>query len=268
MIVREFFGSRGGIYFEIKCDNCGINIIKSKYRVSKIRNDFTCCSHKCTYEYKSKLYLEKCGFKEFNTQEECYWLGFLYADAYLNISEKHNLQYISFSLQLSDKEHIDKYGKFINKNTYVQKQYDKRYDKEWIKATVTLSNKELINKIRSFGFKQNKSTISTRLPKLPDNMYRHFIRGYFDGDGSILKNKREVSFSNGHPQLLIDIKDKLKEQANLEIGKIVKRKNNKGCHFSFYALSKVNKFYNYIYKDATIYLDRKKIIFDRHLNEN
>jgi hypothetical protein len=52
-----------------------------------------------------------------------------------------------------------------------------------------------VKAITSFGISKRKS-LTLEFPNIPDEYFWHFVRGYFDGDGSIclVKGKPVVSF--------------------------------------------------------------------------
>ena len=53
-------------------------------------------------------------FRQIDTEEKAYWLGFLYADGYVS---KYNQ--VEVSLALKDKNHLEKLKVFINTNTNI-----------------------------------------------------------------------------------------------------------------------------------------------------
>ena len=93
--------------------------------------------------------------------------------------------------------------------------------------------------------------------QVPQNLIRHFIRGYFDGDGWFTNT--ESCFQIG----IIGTEDFIKGFLdNIEIynkeNKIFNvHRENGAKRYVFGAYSDVLNFLNWIYKDATIYLDRK-----------
>lgn len=86
----------------------------------------------------------------------------------------------------------------------------------------------------------------------------HFIRGYFDGDGCIHKIKNTPNsfiisiVSNNN--FIEDI------QKYLRIGYVREHKNY--SILEIYKIDDIKKFRDFIYKNSTIYLERKKEKFD------
>lgn len=90
------------------------------------------------------------------------------------------------------------------------------------------------------------------------------MRGYFDGDGSISNcglgiNRKIIqkSFKILGTELFISqYKELLKSNCNLNDNKILKIKNIYSLSYS--GNNAVKRIYDFLYKDATIYLDRKR----------
>jgi len=112
----------------------------------------------------------------------------------------------------------------------------------------------LVESIKNQGFHSRK-TFTIKKPNIQKELIRHFIRGYFDGDGSFSFNPYNYSIktqivtaSDEFKKFIIDelegnnITIKLYSQIKLQI-------QNKMDN---------NKFYHYIYDEAKIYLKRKK----------
>lgn len=187
-------------------------------------------------------------FKKIDTEEKAYWLGFLYADGYVN-SEKG----IELTLKKDDLSHIEKFKNFMkcdNKISFREKQQAYR---------ISIYSKELSNDLTKLGCFQNKS-LDLKFPtkkQVPKKLIHHFMRGYFDGDGSICFGQGQLRFS------VIGTEKFLLEYEKI-ILKVLNRKNSnkwntegKAFNIRFGGNVQVSKIYNFLYKDATIYLDRK-----------
>lgn len=130
---------------------------------------------------------------------------------------------------------------------------------------LTFSNKKPINKLVDYGFIQRKSKLIT-YPKLPYALQHHFIRGYFDGNGHFSYEqykkgkKRFVSgFTCGSEQFINSLCDVLHKQFGLRKAPIKFRSNGGGYRYDIkYYVRDTKKLYALIYKDATIYMKRKK----------
>ena len=134
---------------------------------------------------RRKHTLDENYFDVIDTPNKAYILGFLYADGYNSI-DKYTIR---LQLQECDYEILEKMRlelksdnelKFIrcdNKvasNGYISKNM---YQLE-------VYSKHMCEQLDRLGMHQNKSLILEFPDWLSEELYSHFIRGYFDGDGS------------------------------------------------------------------------------------
>lgn len=194
-------------------------------------------------------------FEDIDCEEKAYWLGFLMADGCVYAGTDNYSYRLQINLKLSDKYHLERFQKSLGSHYKIQEKYLKNSGACTLKINSTKLCKDLIR----HGIIPRKS-LNCKKPDLSDSLMPHFIRGYFDGDGCITcdsKNRWKFSFSGGEDMMLF-----LKEQLECKTF-IYKIKNSKA--FSLEAASKESLayFYDYIYSDATIYLDRKKEKYDK-----
>lgn len=194
-------------------------------------------------------------FNKIDNEDKSYFLGLLFADG--NMS-KTNV--ISISLQKSDKHIIDYFLKCLEGNMRI---YEYRNE-----CILKFTDKEITKDLTKLGFISKKSLV-IKFPTIPTHLESHFMRGVFDGDGciSIHHDKRDssdrgqVNICSGSIDFLNVYVDKLSEHCD------IKHKNIR-CPNGIYnvidwgGLSDVEKIYNFLYKDAKVYLKRKKKKFD------
>lgn len=132
-------------------------------------------------------------------------------------------------------------------------------------AIFQINNKYLINSLKNLGFDNNK-TISCSFPNISEDFYLPFIRGYFDGDGSLTKYTANDGYERysctmcGTESFLLFIKSYLEQKYNCKFNsKLTKRFDTENCCYSLTMSGKKNciHFLNLLYKDSNIYLDRK-----------
>lgn len=97
----------------------------------------------------------------------------LYADGYIT------RQQLGLKLKESDKNLVEKIKNYFSKDIKLQ------YDKKRKVYSFVVSSTTVIKNLEKLGFLRQKSKKELQIPDMPDNLKRHFIRGYFDGDGSI-----------------------------------------------------------------------------------
>ena len=128
-------------------------------------------------------------FDSIDTEEKAYWLGFIFADGNISSVSKSGKPIYTFELclQLKDVNHLIKFNKFMKheKNNIKTDSYRCRW---------SITNKHLWTTLNSYGCTPRKS-LTLEFPKLEifkdKSLIRHFIRGYFDGDGCISHNDKE-----------------------------------------------------------------------------
>lgn len=125
----------------------------------------------------------------------------------------------------------------------------------------------------SYGVIPQKSGYETVPDFLKGEMLCHFLRGVFDGDGSPgfynrpnrTAHRKYMAFCSCSRSMVEQISHALCEEANVEPTTI--RPEN-GIHIMRYAKnSSAEKIIDYLYKDATIFLTRKKETCDKIMNE-
>lgn len=202
--------------------------------------------HHCNYDY----------FSIIDTEEKAYWLGFIYADG--NVNNANNT--LTINLQAGDKDHLSKLNKCIEGNYSVKVTQDKRDDKTYWNARLSVYSTKLVKDLINNGVVPNKTSVMT-FPTIQNDLLRHFVRGYFDGDGTVCERKHKkgqsdlaCSFVCGSQSFLESLRSLL--FINNINSYTVRDKGNK-VYLSLAGLQNPDNFLKYIYQDATIYLDRK-----------
>lgn len=207
-----------------------------------------------------KYMFDESYFENINTEHKAYWLGFLYADGY--ISEIRNK--IELTLKESDENHIIKFmndinynGNIIHKNILIGQKY-------FNASRIDLFSQTMTKSLIKAGCVQNKSLI-LKFPNnniIPNKLQHHFMRGYFDGDGSITTSRqgRDLRFS------VLGTYDFLKQYDSILTlnganSKIPKKEKSKAYHLQYGGNVQVRKIFNFLYDNASIYLERKYNIF-------
>lgn len=187
-------------------------------------------------------------FDKINKEEKAYFLGFLMADGNTSI---YNGQYsIKLGVALKDKEIIYGFLSHLESslNPYVGK--NSGYSKKGYCCRCSLTSRHMTEKLFEYGVIPNKTGKESFPFQIPDNMYRHFIRGFFDGDGITCIKKSKRSGFCGNKKMLKSIQKVIKSN------KTIHKSTNLYYFQSGISFSK--KLYKYMYKDANIWLPRKR----------
>jgi hypothetical protein len=138
-------------------------------------------------------------FKEIDSHEKAYWLGYIYADGCLQKSNKACTRpnKLSFCINTADRELLDRLTGALNSNHKIvdRKTYDKRTKHTYNQSIVQITCSNLVETIIDKGITVNKS-YDCKFPDIKEEFQASFIRGIFDGDGYI-------GTVNGYPRMTI-----------------------------------------------------------------
>lgn len=153
-------------------------------------------------------------FNKIDTEEKAYWLGFLYADGCV-----HSNNY-EISINITDKEHIEKFKAAIKAfNHNITEIQDKRFQNAKTLYQFSIRDKQLHQDLIKWGCIPQKSLLINKIPNIPRDYVSHFLRGYFDGDGSLHylrgTNNYRISFV-GTKDFLNDIQKELQTNVSLQ----------------------------------------------------
>lgn len=241
----------------------GISTGKVSYFIKK---NLTLRSHR---EANSRYSFNENFFESIDTEEKAYWLGFLIADGY--ITKRENSYKIGVALSSCDIGHLEKLNKSLNsnypirtyeatKNSYSNNNYSR----------LIYSSKIMFDNLLKYNFVEHKTNILNPPDvNLLNGFTSDFIRGYFDGNGSIAHTNTELN--NSYAFKLVSTKNFLdfvnnyiKEKLGFSANKYYKRKDyQKVMSLEFGGNLKTQKILDLLYKNATIYLDRK---YQRYLD--
>lgn len=245
------------------------------------------------YDLKSRSFKDmgnkyKCDetfFDEIDTEEKAYWLGFMYADGFISVGSTDTCsRKIGLSLAECDKEHIEKLKNALQaENPIYTYKVSNGYNPNSTYCRLMIFSEQLVKSLIDKGCTEHKTDIITypTTDQVPYKLQRHFIRGYMDGDGSISvtkANKRinhdsyEIKFA-GTEHILKGIQNYLIENNVIDrTYKLGKRKQEHiVMNFEFGGNFLSHRFLSWIYKDATIYLERKHnryLALDEYVKSN
>lgn len=196
-------------------------------------------------------------------EESAYWAGFIMADGHIESYMRYgsNVANLKVKITLSNKDidHLHKFNKFLGDNIKIHDNKVTLRGKEHIMSTIKVANKKLCNDlINVFSIPLKDKSCNELIPNIPKEYIPHFIRGYFDGDGSVMitKNKLQITLLGGE--------DFLKQvRSFINVGYIRKDTYSKVFRLEIYSKDECKQFLEYIYNNHSICLDRK---FEKYNN--
>ena len=187
-------------------------------------------------------------FDEIDNEEKSYWLGFLYADGSISSSQNG----IELSLKSSDIHHLKKFSKsldFQNKHIY----------QDDIRCRLNFCNKHMHNKLIELGCTPKKSLtlVFPTAEQVPLDLIHHFVRGYIDGDGSVMVGLNHRG-ERVQPRLsILGTESFLKDLITTMRWKQNRITHPSGAFQIEWGGKYVFQYLKDIYDNCTIYLDRK-----------
>jgi hypothetical protein len=208
-------------------------------------------------------------FEDINSEENAYFLGLLISDGNVFKDNTGRQASISITLDLKDKYILEKFKEVVNSNTAIC--YDGRGC-----GQIAVRSNLMAEDLAKYGVVPRKS-YNTYLPKISDKWMSHLIRGIFDGDGSIMakpnpKNDghnrflHSISFCGSH-ELMTNISDYAFEKLHLKQKPTVyDYADRKLSEIKIQNIDDMAKFGYWMYYNSSIFLNRKKDIFNNFLS--
>lgn len=192
-----------------------------------------------------------------DSPEKFYFLGFFAADG-CNL-KKYN--YIQIKLQKRDQELLEKFKKLLKSDRPIYDVYEKATESrgENFQCSLRLTNKYFCQKIEDLGLPERKTYCLHFPDYIPKEYLRDYIRRIFDGDGCVsvtYKGKaRGMTEIAGHPIFLKELKEVIEQTLSVNI---VYYQNKENCaHLKINRQEDIKIFLDWMYKDSTLYLERK-----------
>ncbi len=184
-------------------------------------------------------------FRDIDTEEKAYFLGLIMADGFVDKKEK----LLGISLKNEDSYILEKLLSELKLESGLK---SKKNDTQKV---IYVCSKKLVKDLKKYSITPNK-TFTIKFPRLREDLIRHFLRGYFDGDGCVGERQYWLIVSSEcFLEYLIEYLEKK------FCSKIYYIKENKSYKLCF--CRKNYEIINYIYSDSKVYLKRKKNKYEK-----
>lgn len=215
---------------------------------------------------KRKYTLNEHYFDEIDTPNKAYILGFLYADGWNDVDKN----VITLSLQEGDKSILDDISREIGSNKPLRYIHCEHHLEKYGLHTqnqyrLTVSSHIMSQALSKHGCVKDKSLI-LKFPILRDNLYSHFLRGYFDGDGSICKSVRNDGKKDNYTvslvstyDFVVDAQKCIIDHLHIPGGGITETsaKNSITSSLTICGKQQTKILMDWLYRDADLFLSRK-----------
>ena len=212
---------------------------------------------------KRKNYNEN-YFEKIDTKDKAYFLGFIFADGCVIFDPIKYRYKLTIKIHSKDKHILDSLISSINGEMMV-------WENKTEFSQVSLSGKKIVSDLIKLGAKPNK-TFDLQYPDIDEKLEKHFLRGYFDGDGCVRvrTDKRDntklgdLRIVSGSIDMLNMINLRMNFLFGTKINKIYGPQNQKFKYIGWASMTDIEKIYRGFYgnNETDLFLLRKKIIFD------
>lgn len=246
---------------EMYLNGSSINYITKKLGISSSRfSNYLKDNGIEVKQMRHKIYFKNDTFNKINTEEKAYWLGFLYADGNVRSGDRSGME---IGLSKKDVNHLYKFRDFLESAHKISFRKNKLGES----CRISISDAQMHSDLINLGCTPRKS-LTLKFPtynQVPKHLHRHFIRGYFDGDGGITITEKTTSINIlGTKEFLEGIKKYVKTLENKKLYPMrYDEKNKNTFRIQFEGKKDIKCFLEYLYKDSQIYLDRK---YEKYIN--
>ncbi len=198
-----------------------------------------------------------------------YVLGYFVADGCIMISKDRKNNPYTFNITSKDLEHLHNIKNTIGSEHKISNKFNGHGD---LAYQISIRNSVLAKDLMNLGVYPRK-TYNLKPIKVPEKYFADFVRGFFDGDGSVyiynVNNTPQIksSFVCASLDFIADFNKKLCEALNIPEKSIHKTKDKIGFMIKYsncFYIDDSEKLEKFMYgKNPSLYLERKKEIFEK-----
>ncbi len=211
-------------------------------------------------ELQRKYSLDESFFNTIDTEEKAYFLGLLYADGCNYTVTSH----VFIGLQVDDIQLLKQLNAIIKSNRPIKISPQTGKGSKDI-ATLHINSKKISSDLTNLGCVRAKSLI-LEFPtedQVPKHLIRHFLRGYWDGDGSIgiYRTQKPYLKSNvvSTKTFCYGVQNIFKSIFDMDYAIVSKGKDHNILTGQISISNTINsfRFLSWIYYNASIFMKRK-----------
>ncbi len=270
IIIDTYINQKRGQQYCAKKANCSVYMVKKflKENNIKIRN----FSEAATLSNKNRAYKVNHGYFKHESPNMAWLLGFLAADGCITKDKNE----IIINLSRADREILEK----IKAELEIEKEVkDYQNTDGFLCSSLRWTSEEQKKDLAEYNIIPQK-TFKLKPPyKLNKKYYIDYIRGYFDGNGSINLIKNSNNRGNGNlrwqvagavKEVIDFIVTALEKEYNIprvEIYSQMYQNSTQPVYYAQYSSTATRKIYNILYTKDSLYLKRKKEHYEEILKQ-
>lgn len=201
-------------------------------------------------------------FEKIDSQEKAYVLGFAASDGYNSGRGLH------FRINPKDIEILEFIKSQISPTSKIH-----NYSNQ---ADLSINSKRISEDLIKLGIIPNKSK-TLKFPEIEEKYVRHFLRGCFDGDGSVsyrtytdnrTKKGIAIRYVSASLEFIKVMEAVLRICCKLKYRNPYIHKKSGAYYLQYWGYNNVSKIFYFLYKDSCFHLDRKYEKFKKYYNTN
>lgn len=204
---------------------------------------------------RNRLY--KCNphiFDSLDNEVSAYLHGFIYADGCIMYEKT-----LTINISARDRSHLEKIKIAIESESPIKDIKNYGYGNGLVQLSFT--ERYLVGRLIKTGISTGRPNPYIAMQAIPDSTFHHWLRGFFDGDGSAKKSP-DINFC-GDKILLELLRARIAQ--NCEVNPklaIVKHITKPLYYLSYSGRLMALKVADFMYRDATIWLERKRQVIE------
>lgn len=217
------------------------------------------------YDINRKHSVNDKYFTDINTEEKAYWLGFIWADGSISKTSKRcsGPNRLNVSQKTKEIEHLERFARTIESTANIDTR--EPMPNKYV-SILNINSRPLCMSLEKLGYGIKSKRI--HIPPIPKQLIRHFIRGYFDGDGCLslytqkckkwIVNRQEFSIT-GNPVLINEIQNVLSQETTIsqKVHPKPYKRTIKVVSLRYGKKDDIDTLFHYMYDDSSVYMQSK-----------
>jgi|AntAceMinimDraft_9_1070365.scaffolds.fasta_scaffold24922_2 intein-encoded DNA endonuclease-like protein len=201
-----------------------------------------------------------------------YILGFIVADGSVHKRKNRKDSYV-MNITSKDRKHLEEIQKVMSSQYKLGlKNNSSTSEKKY--SCIQISNKEICKDLIDLGVVPRKTYDGLDFIKVSDKYFSDFVRGFFDGDGSVYiyevnrTRQIKVGFVSSSLSFITGFNQQLCKNLNISIKSVHQKIDKRGIRMTLYDIcfyvDDCEKLAEFIYgNNPTLYLSRKRKVFEK-----
>ena len=208
---------------------------------------------------KNKYILNENYFDKIDTEAKAYILGLIASDGCITDKNYFAIASTDYDVLQLIKTELEYTGDIYIPQREINDNWSTAY-------RINFSSKQICNSLLQYGISPNKSLTYNTMPNIDKTLLHHYVRGYFDGDGSLWQSACTSNYKYHYSRWGLSIIATEKKCYELqryfedtiqEKGHIINSNTKEMKYLKFDSRRSITKIYNLLYKDANVYMIRK-----------